>query len=294
MENDRGNLIERPAPPRAAVPAISRLLVAVTWLEVLVLVVAGGGLLVAHPAVVGVWPWSLAPFNLRFLGAIYVAALVAAAAQALIGRWSPARTITAMIFAFTLIVTAGSVVHRDRFDAQAVPSGIWFALYVGVCANAGWHLVRYRRWPAAGGRPGRFATRLLLGQAIVLGAVGVAMLAAPALVGRLWAWPIDAFHAQLYSATLLTPAVAALSLRRGATRADWLAIGLTQVAWGVLPIVALVHVDAGLKRLDWSTAVVQGWVGLFGLIALAGAWMVAQATRRVRGTNAFVPVTPAN
>jgi len=47
-----------------------------------VLFVAGGCLLLARPAVIGVWPWALAPYNLRFVGALYTAALVAAFLQA--------------------------------------------------------------------------------------------------------------------------------------------------------------------------------------------------------------------
>ena len=72
------------------------LLLGVTWLEVAVLLVAGGGLLIALPAVVAIWPWPLTPFNLRFLGALYSAALLAAFIQARVGRWAPARTVTLM------------------------------------------------------------------------------------------------------------------------------------------------------------------------------------------------------
>lgn len=216
-------------------PRITPLLLGVTWLEVAVLVVAGGGLLVASPAVAGAWPWTLAPFNLRFLGAVYVAALVAALLQCLYARWSPARTVTTMIFVFTLVVTACSLVHASRFDPRKVEVWVWFVLYVGVCVNAGVHLGWYRDATPAGSRPTPLARGLLLAQALVLGAYGVALLAAPDVAASPWPWKVDVFHAQVYSVVFLTPAAGALTLRRAAARADWITLGATQVAWGFFP-----------------------------------------------------------
>ena len=190
---------------------ISPLLSGVTWLEVAVLVVAGGGLLIAQPVVVGIWPWSLAPFNLRFLGALYTAALVAAFLQSWIGRWAPARTVTTMIFVFTLVVTACSFLHWDRFDPGKVEVWVWFVLYIGVCVNAGAHLWWYRDALVAGSPPPSGPRAALLAQAVVLGGYGLALLVAPEHAGRLWPWKVDAFHAQLYSVTFLTPAAGALS-----------------------------------------------------------------------------------
>ena len=83
-------------PSSSSNPRISPLLSAVTWLEVAVLVVDGGGLLIAHPLVVGIWPWSLAPFNLRFLGALYTAALLAAFLQSWLPMVPPAPNTTAL------------------------------------------------------------------------------------------------------------------------------------------------------------------------------------------------------
>ena len=59
-------------------PRISVVLRAVTWLEVAILAWAGGGLLFYPQIMAPFWPWPLAPFNLRYLGALYTAALVAA------------------------------------------------------------------------------------------------------------------------------------------------------------------------------------------------------------------------
>jgi hypothetical protein len=44
----------------------------VTWLEVAILAWAGGGLLFYPPIIASFWPWPLAPFNLRYLGALFV------------------------------------------------------------------------------------------------------------------------------------------------------------------------------------------------------------------------------
>lgn len=264
---------------RSTDPRISPLLSSVTWLEVAVLAVAGGGLLIAHPVVVGIWPWSLTPFNLRFLGALYSAALLAAFLQAWVGRWAPGRTITTMIFVFTLVVTICSFVHWQRFDPAKPQVWVWFVLYIGVCLNAGAHLWWYRRVAAAGDAPAPPPRAALLTQAIVLGGYGLALLVAPEQAARLWPWKIDVFHAQLYSVTFLTPAAGALTLLRSATRVDWFSLGLTQLAWGVLPIVALLIVDARVRRVDWLAGSVWVWIGLFVATALMGAWMLFKAAR---------------
>lgn len=264
-------------PSSSSNPRISPLLSAVTWLEVAVLVVAGGGLLIAHPLVVGIWPWSLAPFNLRFLGALYTAALLAAFLQSWYGKWAPARTVTTMIFVFTLVVTVCSFLNRDRFDPAKAEAWVWFALYIGVCLNAGAHLWWYRSVPAAGRPPASRSWAALLAQALVLGGYGLALLIIPEQAARLWPWKIDAFHAQLYSVTFLTPAVGALSLLRSATRIDWFTLGITQLAWGLLPILALVIVDLQVHRVDWLACLLWIWIGMFVMTAAMGVWMLRMA-----------------
>ncbi|MDL2338543.1 MAG: hypothetical protein QFE16_11945 [Pseudomonadota bacterium] len=260
-------------------PSISAVLIAVTWLEVAVLIVAGGGLLIAHDTVVGVWPWRLAPFNLRYLGALYAAALVAATLQAASGRWSPARVVTPMIFVFTLVVSVYSFVHLDRFDPARVEMWIWFVLYIGVCLNAGVHLWLYRDRPAPGTVPSSGPRRALLLQAGLLGSCGASLLIAPDIASRLWPWPIDRFHAHLYSVSFLTPAIGALVLWRSATALDWRALGWTQLAWGSLPVLGLWLADAQVRRVDWSDGATWGWIGLFATIAGMGGWMLWQARR---------------
>jgi hypothetical protein len=274
-----------PARWAPAGPRVSALLLGVTWLEVAVLLVAGGGLLIAHPVVVGIWPWALAPFNGRFLGALYTAALVAAFLQAVAGRWAPARTVTLMIFVFTLVVTVCSVVHLNRFDPERPEVWVWFGLYVGVCLNAGAHLWIYRRCPLAGTRPSGRTRVVLLAQALFFGGHGLALLLWPAGAAALWPWKLDVFHAQLYSVAFLTPAVAAWSLARRSAPVDWLTQGLTQLAWGLLPLLALVLVDVRVHRVDWLAPTTWVWMACFGALAAFGVWMLGQRSGPAPGIN---------
>jgi hypothetical protein len=108
----------------------------------------------------------------------------------------------------------------------------------------------------------------------VLGGYGLALLVVPEQSARLWPWKLDAFHAQLYSVTFLTPAAGALSLLRSATRIDWFTLGITQLAWGLLPTFALVIVDIKVHRVDWLAWPLWLWIGLFVMTALMGAWML--------------------
>ncbi|MBK6742282.1 MAG: hypothetical protein IPG66_04610 [Hydrogenophilales bacterium] len=258
-------------------PRISHLLAAVTWLEVAILFWAGLGLLFYPSVVDPVWPWPLAPFNTRFLGALYSAALIAAYLQARTGRWSPARVVTPMIFIFTLVVTVFSFVHMERFDPNRVETWIWFGLYLGVCLNAGVHLWWYRTWPVPG-RPPTGPTRVLLQALMIcLGLYGMALLLAPTEASGFWPWTLDDFHAQLYSVTFLTPALGAWVLLRGATPLDQHTFGITLAAWGALPILGLVLADVLTRRIDWSTVDTWLWLALFGAMAATGTSLAVRA-----------------
>lgn len=261
-------------------PRISIILRAVTWLEVVILAWAGAGLLFYPPVAQGVWPWSLTPLNMRYLGALYLAALVAAWLQARSGRWSPSRVVTTMIFVFTLVVTVLSFVHRDRFDSGRIETWIWFVLYIGVCVNAGVHLWLYRRWTAADAeRPPPALRAVLIAVAIVPGAYGLALLALPGAAASFWPWKLDAFHAQLYSVTFLTPAVGAWLLLRGASAASRVALGLTLAAWGFLPILGLIIADQAARRVQWSGTGTWIWIALFAAMGVAGAWIASTRNR---------------
>lgn len=266
-------------------PPIGVLLRGVTWLEVLILAWAGGGLLLYPPVVNRVWPWALTPFNTRFLGALYLAALVAAWLQARSGRWSPSRVVTSMIFVFTLIVTVYSFVHIGRFDFGRVEVWIWFGLYVGVCVNAGAHLWHYRDWPRPHRQPdaGRALRPVLWGVAVGGGAYGMALLVAPEAASAFWPWRLDTFHAHLYSVTFLTPAAGAWVLLRGATPADCRALGATLAGWGALPLLGLVLADQAVHRVNWGAGSTWAWILWFAAFAAAGGWIALAG--RADGTD---------
>src|SRR5262245_62460950 len=120
-------------------PRVTVLLQAVTGIEVLVLVGAGGGLLLQPAIVAEIWPWTLTPFNASFLGALYAASMATAAMVVLIGRWSPTRVVTPMILLFTAIVLVISIVSIGRFKLGNPATWLWFLLYVVIPANAAWH-----------------------------------------------------------------------------------------------------------------------------------------------------------
>ena len=183
-----------------------------------------------------------------------------------------------MIFVFTLVVTIFSFAHLERFDLHRLEAWIWFVLYVGVCINAGVHLWLYRQLPPPDPTRPQGVLRVLLSlEVLLLGAYGLALLVAPAAASSFWPWKLDTFHAQLYSVTFLTPAAGALSLLRSATRIDWFTLGITQLAWGLLPILALVIVDIQVRRVDWLAWPLWLWIGLFAMTAAMGVWMLRMA-----------------
>lgn len=263
-------------------PHITPLLRWVTVLESAVLVVSGGGLFFFPTLFDSSWPWELTPFNARLLGAIYLASLVSTVFVVLRNHWSPARVVVPMIFMFTVIVLIVSLVYIEQFTVL-FSTALWFILYIGIPLNAVYHLWLYRSLPSPQPTKTSSALRLLMRlQAAGLGLYGIGMLIAPAFFTQFWFWSIDAFHGRMYSVAFLAPAVGAWILAQSATRTDLQALGWTQVAGGLLPIVAMMIVDATVspeRRIDWAQEGTWLWFALFAAIFVMGALMLWQAQK---------------
>lgn len=260
-------------------PKIAPFLRGFTLVEALVLVVAGFGLFLFPEILRPLWPWELAPFNTRFLGAIYLSAMVPVAIMYLSGRWSPARPVLWAIFTFTFIVLVVSLFHITRFDLKTAAAWVWFGLYLALPVSAGYHLWLYRSMPTdhlnTVPRNWRY---ILRGTSLLLALYGLGLILLPSTFSRLFPWKLDVFHSQLYSATFITGAVILITVAIVATRAEFLTAGLTEVTFGVFAILGLIIVDAAVKKIDWSAPNTLAWLVSMAILALLGTVMIVAGT----------------
>lgn len=262
-------------------PAISLVLRGSSFIELLVLIGAGGGLFFMTDLTRAQWPWDIPPFNARFLGAVYLAAMVAVAMKLLGGRWAPARLVLPMVFTFTFVIFIMSLVWLDRFLFDRWGAWAWIFLYIAIPLNAAVHMWLYRRLPVARSTavpavPAAWRT-LLLAFAVALGVYGLAQLFAPETTSAFWPWRIDAFHGQLYSAIFLTAAIGAFLLSRAATPIEYFTLGITYAVLGFFSILGVVIADTTARRVDWGSAGTQLWMALFAAILLVGLALMWQS-----------------
>src|SRR5262249_31407255 len=123
------------------------------FLVVPLVVFVGPGLFFRPELVTPRWPWSLTPFNTRFLGAVYLSELLAAVVAVVVSRWAPGRVILPQAVAFTAVVTVASLVNLGRFDPQRLVTWLWFVLYTGPPALPAYYLWRDRGPPPPGPPP---------------------------------------------------------------------------------------------------------------------------------------------
>jgi hypothetical protein len=272
-----------PKQPEAENFTLSVLLRALTWVEVLVLILAGGGLFFLPKLAATHWPWIIAPFNGRFVGAVYLGSFVSAAFMAARGRWSPGRIVLPMIFVFTSIVLGVSLLHLDKFDFQRWQPWIWFLLYAVLPINSAYHMWLYRnREPAESYVTPKNWGTFLFTLTLLLTLYGAALLIVPTTASAFWPWPIDAFHGQMYSVVFITSAVGCYLIARRASMLEWQTLGLTLLVIGACSIIGLFLADAIVpleKKVNWAETGTWVWSIFMLMIGGAGAAMMQYARK---------------
>jgi hypothetical protein len=221
-------------------PKIPGFLRFVTWAECLV-VFSTASVLFFLPALGReLWAWGPPPFNSRYIGAVYYAALVPLVLFAVTGRWSPGRLVLWMIFTFTTAVMLTMLVHAYNFEwTRPATYAFWF-LYLFLPFNSAVHLYLLRRLEVPDAQPvPRFSRWVLTLAALGLGMYGLALFLAPESGASFWPWPVDAFHGRMYMATFITPAVGGWLVRKRAAPSEYLTLGLTLVTLGLAAILGV-------------------------------------------------------
>ena len=260
-------------------PQVTKLLRVLTGIEAWVVLFSGIVLLFLPQLIQPLWPWELAPFNTRFMGSIYLTTFTAAGIMTWKARWSPTRVILPMVFIFTIIILFVSIFYFESFT-QPFSTAIWFALYLIIPINALYHLWLYRDLQAADSVPTPPLLRsIALSEVFLFGFYGIALLLVPAAAGKFWPWVIDDFHGRIYCVAFITPAVGTWLIRNSASKLETLTLAIAHIFGGVFPIVGLIIVDSGLKRVDWSSAGTWLWIAIGAVSTGIGIVMLLHARR---------------
>lgn len=204
-----------------------------------------------------IWSWAIPPFNSRYVGAIYFAALLPLVIFAATGRWAPGKLVLWMIFAFTTSIGLTMLIHIDGFDwARPATYAFWF-LYIFLPINSALFLYRLRIQDVAGRTVNspQWQTVLLVTM-IVLGFYGLGLLIAPEALTSFWPWGVDPFHGRIYAATFITPALGACVISGRSAPSERFTLGMTLLTLGILSIIGTMWASATVppdRQIDYAS-----------------------------------------
>ena len=230
-------------------------------------------------------PWKVAPLCAAFLGAMYLSGAAFCGASALTKHWHEVRVIMPLIALWTGGLNLISFFYLPAFDFTPAASvdlvrGVRHFPVSGM--GLMWTHRAERHWhPLAQPAIPQWAKRYLRAQGVILCALGLALLAAPAAMQRLWPWETGQLMLQLYSAPLLTYGLGSLSFTR---QHAWSEIRVGVAAIGVFLGCGLAGSLAHAARLNGPAPAVALWLGglALGTAALAAlSWVAFRPARPV-------------
>jgi len=215
-------------------------------------------------------PLRISPLNARFVAALYIAGGLGVLWAAFARRPAQTRLFVLGFGLATGLILILTVVHWSEFMADPLPHRpVWLFDYVADPLLALLIVPAAGLWPPRPWQPwrGQRLSPLLLVEAALFAALGLALLLAPDAVAAAWPWSLPAVLGQLYACFFLTFTVGA-TLAAGETEpAARGAFVLSSLALVTLALVAsLLHLDrfkAEPVSVVWFAALGVG-VAAFG------------------------------
>lgn len=212
-------------------------------------------------------PWLVPPLHARFIGAIYLSAVLIMGSAMLARKFDEVRVVTIMVSIWTGALFIISLFYLSEFDFSRGPVLFWFGAYIAYPIIGFWISWTQRAShdettvPAL---PGWIRT-YFLAQGVLLTALSLALFFAPDLMLSIWPWKVTRMLIQIYSGPFLSFGIGSLLLSRQQTWPQVCigAAGILLLALGVL-VVSAMHFSL-FTASNPSTWV---WFGGFSLVAI--------------------------
>ena len=180
-------------------------------------------------------PWLVPPLHARFIGAIYISAVVLMGMSMLAKQYAEVRAPTFIAAMWTGMLFIISLSYLSEFDFSRGPVWFWFGAYILYPIIGFWLTWKYRNTQndSTGARLPNWIQTYFLIQGIVITLLALALLLAPDAMLNVWPWKITRMLAQIYSGPFLAYGLSSLMLSRQQT---WPEIRIVAIAFFVLSI----------------------------------------------------------
>jgi hypothetical protein len=219
-------------------------------------------------------PWLVPPLHARFIGAIYLSAVLIMGSAMLAQKFDEVRVVTIMVSIWTGGLFIISLFYLSEFDFSRGPVLFWFGAYVAypiIGFWIAWTQRATRDETTSPTLPSWIRTYLLV-QGVLLTALSLALFFAPDLMLAVWPWNITRMLAQIYSGPFLAFGVGSLLLSR---RQTWSEVRIGVAGIFLLALGVLLASSMHRSLFNASNPSTWTWFGGFALVAiLLGAAML--------------------
>ena len=229
-------------------------------------------------------PWLVPPLHARFIGAIYLSAVLLMGWAMLAQKFDEVRIATVMVSIWTGALFIISLFYLPEFDFSRGPVLFWFGAYIAYPIIGFWIAWTQRTSPVdttSSPLPNWIRTYLLL-QGLLLTALSLALFFAPEMMLAAWPWNVTRMLIQIYSGPFLSFGIGSLLLSRRQTWPE-LRIGVAGIfllALGVL-IVSVIH--RSLFTVSNPSTLI--WFGGFSLVAIVLGMAILQGRNQLAGSS---------
>ena len=180
-------------------------------------------------------PWLVPPFHARFIGAIYISAVVLMGMSMLAKQYVEARVPVFICAVWTGMLFIISLFYLSEFDFSRGPVWFWFGAYILYPIIGFWLTWNYRdtQNDSTGSRLPNWIQTYFLIQGIVITLLALALLLLPNIMLTVWPWNITRMLAQIYAGPFLAYGLGSLMISRQQT---WGEVRIVAVAFFVLSI----------------------------------------------------------